>query len=130
MFSFLDFSVDELHLEMATREFSELEIISEIAKTKDVAVGIIDVKVCIADSRERCRACPPLPRARSADRGSGGRVTFARSVFSETSVEERLRFGSSGKAFFNRTVEPIVGKCGSQPSLLGNYEDRAACLMR
>ena len=29
---------------MASREFSELEIIGEIAKTKDVAVGIVDVK--------------------------------------------------------------------------------------
>jgi len=36
--------VDEIHVEMASREFSELEIIGEIAKKKDVAVGIIDVK--------------------------------------------------------------------------------------
>jgi len=41
---FLDFQVDEVHLEMASREFSELECIAEIAKVKDVAVGIIDVK--------------------------------------------------------------------------------------
>lgn len=41
---FLDFQVDEIHLEMASREFSELERIQEIAKVKDVAVGIIDVK--------------------------------------------------------------------------------------
>lgn len=41
---FLDFQVDEIHLEMASREFSELERIEEIAKVKDVAVGIIDVK--------------------------------------------------------------------------------------
>ena len=41
---FLDMKVDEIHLEMASREFSELEIIGEIAKTKDVAVGIVDVK--------------------------------------------------------------------------------------
>ena len=59
--AFLDFSVDELHLEMATREFSELEIISEIAKTKDVAVGIIDVKSyyieTIEDVAGRVRRC-------------------------------------------------------------------------
>ena len=42
--AFLEFNVDELHLEMASREFSEIEILSEISKTKDVAVGIIDVK--------------------------------------------------------------------------------------
>jgi 5-methyltetrahydropteroyltriglutamate--homocysteine methyltransferase len=29
---------------MASREFSELEIIAEISKVKDVAVGIVDVK--------------------------------------------------------------------------------------
>jgi 5-methyltetrahydropteroyltriglutamate--homocysteine methyltransferase len=42
--AFLDLSVDEIHLEMASREFAELELIGEIAKRKDVAVGIIDVK--------------------------------------------------------------------------------------
>jgi 5-methyltetrahydropteroyltriglutamate--homocysteine methyltransferase len=41
---FLDMKVDEIHLEMASREFSEIEIIEEIAKVKDVAVGIVDVK--------------------------------------------------------------------------------------
>ena len=42
--AFLEMPVDEIHVEMASREFSELEIIGEIAKKKDVAVGIIDVK--------------------------------------------------------------------------------------
>jgi 5-methyltetrahydropteroyltriglutamate--homocysteine methyltransferase len=42
--AFLDFSVDEIHVEMASREFNEIAIIGEIAKVKDVAVGIIDVK--------------------------------------------------------------------------------------
>src|SRR5689334_2046793 len=42
--AFLEMSVDEIHVEMASREFAELELIREIAKTKDVAVGIIDVK--------------------------------------------------------------------------------------
>lgn len=42
--AFLDMKVDEIHLEMASREFSDLEIIEEIAKTKDVAIGIVDVK--------------------------------------------------------------------------------------
>jgi len=41
---FLEFQVDEIHLEMASREFSELELLSEIARVKDVAVGIVDVK--------------------------------------------------------------------------------------
>ena len=42
--AFLDLLVDEIHVEMASREFAELEIIGAIAARKDVAVGIIDVK--------------------------------------------------------------------------------------
>lgn len=41
---FLDVHVDELHLEMASREFAEIELIGTIASCMDVAVGIIDVK--------------------------------------------------------------------------------------
>jgi 5-methyltetrahydropteroyltriglutamate--homocysteine methyltransferase len=58
---FLEFNVDELHLEMASREFSELELIGEIAKHKDVAVGIIDVKSyyieTVEDIAGRVRRC-------------------------------------------------------------------------
>jgi 5-methyltetrahydropteroyltriglutamate--homocysteine methyltransferase len=42
--AFLDFKCDEMHVEMASREFAELELISQIAKRMDVAVGIVDVK--------------------------------------------------------------------------------------
>lgn len=42
--AFLDFKCDEMHVEMASREFAELELIAEIAKRTDVAVGIVDVK--------------------------------------------------------------------------------------
>jgi 5-methyltetrahydropteroyltriglutamate--homocysteine methyltransferase len=42
--AFLDLKVDEIHVEMASREFAEIELISQIARTRDVAVGIIDVK--------------------------------------------------------------------------------------
>jgi len=41
---FLAFNVNEIHLEMASREFSEIALIGEIARVKDVAVGIVDVK--------------------------------------------------------------------------------------
>ncbi len=41
---FLDFKVDEVHVEMANREFAEIELIAEFAKNMDVAVGVIDVK--------------------------------------------------------------------------------------
>jgi 5-methyltetrahydropteroyltriglutamate--homocysteine methyltransferase len=59
--SFLEMAVDEIHLEMASREFAELESISEIAKKRDVAVGIIDVKSYYLETAEdvaaRVRAC-------------------------------------------------------------------------
>ena len=42
--SFLNLNVNEMHLEMANREYAELEIISEIPERIDVAVGIVDVK--------------------------------------------------------------------------------------
>ena len=41
--AFLDFAVDEIHLEMASREYAELAIIESIAPRRDVSVGIIDV---------------------------------------------------------------------------------------
>jgi 5-methyltetrahydropteroyltriglutamate--homocysteine methyltransferase len=41
---FLDLKVDEVHVEMANREFAELELIRDFSEKMDVAVGIIDVK--------------------------------------------------------------------------------------
>ena len=41
---FLDFTVDEIHVEMASREFAEIERITEIAARMDVAVGIVDAR--------------------------------------------------------------------------------------
>ena len=59
--AFLDLAVDEIHLEMASREFAELELIGSIAEKTDVAVGIIDVKSYYIetsqDVAERVRAC-------------------------------------------------------------------------
>ncbi len=49
---FLDMHVDELHVEMASREFAELDVIETIAKTKDVAVGIVDVKSYYVESED------------------------------------------------------------------------------
>ena len=42
--AFLAMNVDEIHVEMASREFAEIEVIGAIAEQRDVAVGIIDVK--------------------------------------------------------------------------------------
>lgn len=41
---FLDLSVDEIHIEMANREFAEIELLEPFAEKMHVAVGIIDVK--------------------------------------------------------------------------------------
>ena len=58
---FLGLAVDELHLEMASREFSELELIEQVGAVKDVAVGVIDVKSYYLETPEdveqRIRAC-------------------------------------------------------------------------
>jgi 5-methyltetrahydropteroyltriglutamate--homocysteine methyltransferase len=58
---FLNMKVDEVHLEMASREFAELEMIGQIASSKDVAVGIVDVKSYFIETVEeiasRVRAC-------------------------------------------------------------------------
>ncbi|HEX5411153.1 MAG TPA: methionine synthase [Terriglobia bacterium] len=42
--AFLDLPVDEMHFEMASREFAELDLIKPVAERMDVAVGVIDVK--------------------------------------------------------------------------------------
>lgn len=47
---FMDMKADEIHVEMASREFSELQIIEQISKYKNVAVGIIDVKSYFIES--------------------------------------------------------------------------------
>ncbi len=53
---FLDFKVDEIHLEMANREFAEIELIAEFAKQMDVAVGVVDVKSYYIESVKDIRA--------------------------------------------------------------------------
>jgi 5-methyltetrahydropteroyltriglutamate--homocysteine methyltransferase len=60
--AFLDMKVDEIHLEMASREFAEIELIEQIVQRgKDAAVGIIDVKSYYIetpkDVADRVRLC-------------------------------------------------------------------------
>lgn len=59
--AFLDLHVDELHVEMANREFAELEVIGDIAQRMDVAVGVVDVKSYYLETAEdiadRVRHC-------------------------------------------------------------------------
>ncbi|MCB0122963.1 MAG: hypothetical protein KDE58_12000, partial [Caldilineaceae bacterium] len=59
--AFLNMQLDEIHVEMASREFAEIELIGAIAETRDVAVGIIDVKSYFIETpevvAERVRLC-------------------------------------------------------------------------
>lgn len=76
--AFLGMDADELHLEMASREFAELELIEQVVEAgKDVAVGVIDVKSYYVESpedvEERIRAAlryvPPERLSVSPDCG-------------------------------------------------------------
>jgi 5-methyltetrahydropteroyltriglutamate--homocysteine methyltransferase len=59
--AFLDFKADEMHVEMASREFAEIEVIAQIATRMDVAVGVVDVKSyyteTVEDVAQRVRLC-------------------------------------------------------------------------
>lgn len=60
--AFFDLHAGEIHLEMASREFGEIELAGEIAaRGKDAAIGIIDVKSYYietpADVAARVRRC-------------------------------------------------------------------------
>jgi 5-methyltetrahydropteroyltriglutamate--homocysteine methyltransferase len=59
--AFVELAADELHLEMASREFAELELIEAIGERHDVGVGVIDVKSYYVetpeDVEERIREC-------------------------------------------------------------------------
>jgi 5-methyltetrahydropteroyltriglutamate--homocysteine methyltransferase len=41
---FLDMAADEMHMEMTTTAFADLEVIGEVARRMDAGVGIVDVK--------------------------------------------------------------------------------------
>jgi 5-methyltetrahydropteroyltriglutamate--homocysteine methyltransferase len=59
--AFLELKADEIHLEMASREFAELEIIRQVVQSKVASIGIIDVKSYYIESPEdvaaRVRRC-------------------------------------------------------------------------
>lgn len=67
--AFSRLKVDEIHLEMASREFAELELIEQLVSHFDVAIGIVDVKSYyietphdIAARVERCLQYAPPER--------------------------------------------------------------------
>ena len=58
---FLDLSVDEIHIELANREFAEVELLAAFAEKMDVAAGVVDVKNYYIETPEdvadRIRKC-------------------------------------------------------------------------
>jgi 5-methyltetrahydropteroyltriglutamate--homocysteine methyltransferase len=58
---FLELKVNEIHIEMANREFAEIELLKPFAEKMNVAVGIIDVKnyyiETVDDVVQRIRKC-------------------------------------------------------------------------
>jgi 5-methyltetrahydropteroyltriglutamate--homocysteine methyltransferase len=66
---FLDLNVDEIHIEMANREFAEIELLQPFAERMDVSVGIVDVKNYyietpkdVAERIERCLQYVPAEK--------------------------------------------------------------------
>jgi 5-methyltetrahydropteroyltriglutamate--homocysteine methyltransferase len=59
--AFLDLQVDEVHMEMANREFAELPLAARFAERFNVAIGVVDVKSYYIetpeDVAERTRRC-------------------------------------------------------------------------
>ena len=67
--AFLGLAADEIHVEMAGREFAELDVIARLGEDHDVAVGVVDVKSYyietpedVADRIVRCLAHVPADR--------------------------------------------------------------------
>jgi 5-methyltetrahydropteroyltriglutamate--homocysteine methyltransferase len=67
--AFLELTVDEIHLEMASREFFELELAERLVERVDVGIGVIDVKNYyietpedVATRIERCLQHVPADR--------------------------------------------------------------------
>ena len=103
--AFLDLKVDEMHVEMASREFAEIEIIGEIADAhgrrgrhhrreellhRD-ARGRGRPRAPLPASTRRPSACPSRPTAASARRRAGPRGTScANMVAGVRQVREEL----------------------------------------
>ncbi len=102
--AFLDFHVDEMHLEMASREFAELACIGTIAKRMTVAVGIIDVKSYYIETPEdvaaRIRHCleyaPPDRLAFAPDCGLSQTARWA--------AKRKLKSMVEGAAIVRREI--------------------------
>jgi 5-methyltetrahydropteroyltriglutamate--homocysteine methyltransferase len=87
--AFLDLHVEEIHLEMASREFAEIELIAGIAAVADVAVGVIDVKSYYIEPPEEVAARVRLCLKHAA----AGRLSFA----PDCGLSQTARWASKAK---------------------------------
>ena len=101
--AFLDLAVDEIHLEMASREFAEVELVEPIAERHDVGVGVVDVKSYYVetpeDVEERIRRClqyvPPEQLSVAPDCGLSQTARWAARRKLESMVEGAKRVRES-----------------------------------
>ncbi len=102
--NFLDLQVDEIHLEMANREFAEVELLAEFAQRTDVAVGIVDVKSyyieTVEDIVERIHRClkyvPAEKLSLAPDCGLSQTARWAARLKLQNMVEGARRVRESG----------------------------------
>lgn len=93
--AFLEMKVDEIHLEMASREMAELQLLKVISNRKDVAVGVIDVKSyyieTVEDVAARVRLClrhaPPDRLSFAPDCGLSQTARWAAKIKLKNMVE-------------------------------------------
>jgi 5-methyltetrahydropteroyltriglutamate--homocysteine methyltransferase len=93
--AFLSLAADELHLEMASRELAELELLEAVTREKDVGVGVVDVKSSYVEApveiEERIRAAlrhaPPERVSVSPDCGLSQTARWAASAKLRSLVE-------------------------------------------
>ncbi len=97
--AFLDLAADELHLELASRELAEIELLEAIAERHDVGAGVIDVKSYYVETPEdvveRIDAClryvPAERLSVSPDCGLSQTARWAAQVKLEHMVEGTRR---------------------------------------
>ncbi len=93
--AFLEMKVDEIHLEMASREMAELQLLKVISNRKDVAIGVIDVKSyyieTVEDVAARVRLClkhaPPERLSFAPDCGLSQTARWAAKIKLKNMVE-------------------------------------------
>ncbi len=130
--AFLGVAVDEIHLEMASRELAEAELVGTIAETKDVAVGVIDVKSYYVETPEDVAArvrrfaelAPPERLAFSTDCGPQPDRALGREA--EAREPRRRRPARPRRA----VIEPPPDDAGRRPTSGGSGRAASSSVTR